>query len=129
MSRRSVSALVRLPLWAIAIGPRAVLAVIGWAFLRLELPAVEYRTWPLLRRPGRRRRRSGLNTSATHAIAAPGGPDPPPRDGRLRHQSLELAHPRRLHCNYRARRSLAEQHLVGTPGRVERGLAANRLAA
>src|SRR5881409_1982512 len=47
MSRRSVSALVRLPLWAIAIGPRAVLAVIGWAFLRLELPAVEYRTWPM----------------------------------------------------------------------------------
>src|SRR2546422_9266049 len=69
MSRRSVSALVRLPLWAIAIGPRAVLAVIGWAFLRLELPAVEYRTWPMARWPGRRRRRSGPNTSATQPIA------------------------------------------------------------
>ncbi len=41
MSRRSVSALVRLPLWAIATGPRAVLAVIGCAFLMFELPAVE----------------------------------------------------------------------------------------
>ena len=41
MSRWSVSALVRLPLWAIAIGPRAVVAVIGCAFLMFELPAVE----------------------------------------------------------------------------------------
>ena len=41
ISRRSVSAFVRLPLWAIAIGPRAVVAVIGCAFRRFELPAVE----------------------------------------------------------------------------------------
>ena len=41
ISRRSASALVRLPLWAIAMGPRAVVAVIGWAFFRFELPAVE----------------------------------------------------------------------------------------
>ena len=41
MSRRSASALVRFPLWAMAMGPRAVVAVMGWAFFRLELPAVE----------------------------------------------------------------------------------------
>ena len=28
----SASALTRLPLWAMAIGPRAVLALMGWAF-------------------------------------------------------------------------------------------------
>src|SRR5437667_248864 len=115
MSRRSVSALVRLPLWAIAIGPRAVLAVIGWAFLTFE--------------PVQRDIHARLGSEPEREPVAPGGPDPPPRDGRLRHQSLELAHPRRLHCDYRARRSLAEQHLVGTAGRVERGLAANRLPA
>jgi hypothetical protein len=41
MSRRSVSALVRLPLWAMAMGPRANVAVMGCAFRRFEEPAVE----------------------------------------------------------------------------------------
>jgi len=41
MSRRRTSALVRLPLCAIEIGPRAVLAVIGCAFFSFEEPAVE----------------------------------------------------------------------------------------
>ena len=41
ISLRSVSALVRLPLWAMAIGPRANVAVIGWALRRFEEPAVE----------------------------------------------------------------------------------------
>jgi hypothetical protein len=44
MSRRSVSALVRLPLWAMAMGPRANVAVMGCAFRKFEEPAVEYRT-------------------------------------------------------------------------------------
>ena len=44
MSVRRVSAFVRLPLWAMAMGPRAVLAVIGWAFRAFDPPAVEYRT-------------------------------------------------------------------------------------
>src|SRR3989442_5957048 len=84
MSRRSVSALVRLPLWAIAIGPRAVLAVIGWAFLRLELPAVEYRTWPMARWPGRRRRRPGPDTAGPPPLALSGLQVIPSVDGRLR---------------------------------------------
>src|SRR5881397_1291434 len=41
MSLRRASAFVRLPLCAIEIGPRAVLAVIGWAFFRFDEPAVE----------------------------------------------------------------------------------------
>ena len=40
-SSRSASALTRLPLWAMATGPCAVLALMGWALRRLELPAVE----------------------------------------------------------------------------------------
>ena len=39
--RLSSSALIRLPLCAIATGPWAVVAVMGWALRRLELPAVE----------------------------------------------------------------------------------------
>jgi hypothetical protein len=34
-------ALTRLPLWAMATGPCAVVPVMGWALRRLELPAVE----------------------------------------------------------------------------------------
>ena len=41
ISLRSASAFVRLPLWAIAIGPRAVLAVIGCALRMFDEPAVE----------------------------------------------------------------------------------------
>jgi hypothetical protein len=41
ISRRRASAFVRLPLWAMAIGPRAVLAVMGWALRSREEPAVE----------------------------------------------------------------------------------------
>ncbi len=40
-SSRSASAFTRLPLWAMATGPCAVVPVIGWALRRLELPAVE----------------------------------------------------------------------------------------
>ena len=41
ISLRRASAFVRLPLWATAIGPRAVVALIGWAFRTFDEPAVE----------------------------------------------------------------------------------------
>ncbi len=40
-SSRSASAFTRLPLWAMATGPCAVVPVMGWALRRFELPAVE----------------------------------------------------------------------------------------
>ncbi len=38
---RSWSALVRLPLWPMAIDPRAYSTAMGWAFLSIDPPAVE----------------------------------------------------------------------------------------
>src|SRR5262249_45895870 len=68
-SSRRASAFTMLPLWAMATGPCAGLALIGCALRTLELPPVEYRTCPMARWPGSRRRRSRLKTSATHPIA------------------------------------------------------------
>ena len=46
-SERISAALIRLPLWATATGPRWNCRSSGWALHSLELPVVEYRTWPM----------------------------------------------------------------------------------
>ena len=50
-SSRNSTALVRLPLWAIAILPLTQSTVSGWAFRRLDDPAVEYRVCPIAAEP------------------------------------------------------------------------------
>src|SRR2546428_12960006 len=56
-----------------------------------------------------------LGSEPEREPAAPRGPDPPPRDARLRHQSPKPAHLRRLYRDHPAPRPLADQHLVATP--------------
>src|SRR5438093_11445105 len=70
-----------------------------------------------------------LRPEPEHQPVAARRADPAPRDRRLRHQRLELAHPRGLHGNHHARRPLAEEHLVATAGRIERRLQAPELPA
>ena len=64
-SARSSAALTRLPLWAIAIAPPAYSNRNGWALRMSEVPAVEYRTWPIAVSPGSRASDSRSNVSET----------------------------------------------------------------
>ena len=45
-------ALLKFPLWAIAIPPTWRSAKNGWTFLIKLLPAVDYRLWPIAQFPG-----------------------------------------------------------------------------
>ena len=65
-SSRSSAALVRLPLWARAMGPFTWRMTKGWALARTGVPVVAYRQWPMHMLPrGMLSSTSLVNTSFT----------------------------------------------------------------